>query len=86
VEGDATHVTEGPFDIANRADRQANFMFTDGELDALDDLKRDAKRRHGLPTTKQDLVRLAVIDLLNDYEAYGEESRIIQRLRNQRRA
>ena len=67
----------GPFDIGIRASHQANFLFTDDELDALDDLKRDAKRRYGLQTTKQDLVRYAVIELLNDYLAQGADSRII---------
>ena len=71
----------GPFDIGIRAGHQANFLFTDEELDALDDLKRDAKRRYGLHTTKQDLVRYAVIELLNDYLAHGETSRVIEWLR-----
>ena len=67
-----------PFDIGIRAGHQANFLFTDDELDALDDLKRDAKRRYGFQTTKQDLVRYAVIELLNDYLAHGQDSRVIQ--------
>ena len=74
-----------PFDIELRADRQANFVFTEDELDALDDLKRDAKRKFDLRTTKQDLVRYAVIDLLTDYETNGEQSRVIAWLKRRRR-
>ena len=73
------------FDIETRADRQANFVFAEDELDALDDLKRDAKRKFDLRTTKQDLVRYAVIDLLTDYETNGEQSRVIAWLKRRRR-
>src|SRR3712207_3184386 len=36
------------FDFNARPGRQANFVFTDEELEAIDDLKRDARRTHGL--------------------------------------
>lgn len=80
----AADPSAGPFDISVRPGHQANFLFTDEELDALDDLKRDAKRRYGFQTTKQDLVRYAVLDLLNDYLSAGDQSRVIQWLRRRR--
>ena len=69
------------FDFDVRPGHQANFVFTDEELDALDDVKRDARRVHGLTTTKQDIVRYAVIDLLEDFDANGPESRLIRWLK-----
>lgn len=66
------------FDFEVRPGRQANFVFTDDELDAVEDLKRDARRKYGLTTTKQDIVRFAVIDLLADFEARGEASRFMR--------
>lgn len=66
------------FDFDLRPGRQANFVFTDEELDALEDVKRDARRTHGLATTKQDIVRYAVLDLLEDFAANGEGSRLIR--------
>ena len=66
------------FDFEVRPGRQANFVFTDDELDAVEDLKRDARRKYGLTTTKQDIVRFAVMDLLADFEARGEASRFMR--------
>jgi hypothetical protein len=69
------------FDFDLRPGRQANFVFTDEELEALEDLKTAARRKHGVSTTKQDIVRFAVIDLLTDYDAHGEESRLVRWLK-----
>ena len=67
--------------ITARPGHRTSFDFTDEELDALEDVKRDAHRQHDLRTTKQDLVRHAVHNLLSDYEEHGEQSWIIQKLR-----
>ncbi len=69
------------FDFDLRPGHQANFVFTDEELEALEDLKTAARRKHGVTTTKQDIVRFAVIDLLDDYDANGAESRLIRWLK-----
>ena len=76
---------EAPYDFNLRPGRQANFLFTEEELDGLDDLKRDAKRTFDVRTTKQDLVRYAVVELLNDFAANGDGSRIIQWLKERQR-
>jgi hypothetical protein len=76
---------DGPYDFDDRPGRQANFIFTEDELDGLDDLKRDVKRRFDLRTTKQDLVRYAVVELLNDFAVNGEGSRVIQWLKRRQR-
>ena len=69
------------FDFDLRPGHQANFVFTDEELEALEDLKTAARRKHGVTATKQDIVRFAVIDLLDDYDANGAESRLIRWLK-----
>ncbi len=68
------------FDIGTEPYTQATFKFTDDELYALDDLKRDLNRQRELKTTKQNLVRYAVHRLVEDYEQNGDESWLVQRL------
>jgi hypothetical protein len=72
--------TSPRFDIGVEPYTQATFKFTDDELDALDDLKRDLKRQRELKTTKQNLVRYAVHRLVEDYDQNGDESWLVQQL------
>jgi len=75
--------TTSRWHIKQRPNHRMTFDFTDEELDALDDLKREARRRYELKTTKQDLVRHAIHELLRDYEERGEESWILAKLRDE---
>ncbi len=68
------------FDIGVEPYTQATFKFTDDELYALDDLKRDLNRQRELKTTKQNLIRYAVHKLVEDYEQNGDESWLVQQL------
>ena len=67
-------------DITVEAYHPATFEFTDDELYALDDLKRDLRRKLGLKTTKERLIRYALHRLIDDYEQAGEASWIVQQL------
>ena len=62
---------------------QATFKFTDEELDALDDLKRDLRRQLALKTTKQNLVRYALHRLIEEFAKDGETSWLVQQLKNE---
>ena len=68
------------FDIGAEPYTQATFKFTDDELYALDDLKRDLNRQRELKTTKQNLIRYAVHRLVEDYDQNGDESWLVQQL------
>jgi hypothetical protein len=68
------------FDIGAEPYTQATFKFTDDELYALDDLKRDLNRQRELKTTKQNLVRFAVHRLVEEYEQNGDESWLVKQL------
>src|SRR5688500_4166219 len=67
--------------IARPAYHAATFEFTDDELYALDDLKRDLKRKLELKTTKERLIRYALHRLIDNYEQKEEASWIVQQLR-----
>ena len=67
-------------DITAEAYHPATFEFTDDELYALDDLKRDLRRKLDLKTTKERLIRYALHRLVDDYEQAGEASWIVQQL------
>ena len=71
------------FTIAEEPYTQATFKFTDGELDALDDLKRDLKRQNNLKTTKQNLIRYALHRLVEEYIREGENSWLVAALQEQ---
>ena len=68
------------FDIGEEPYTQATFKFTDDELYALDDLKRDLNRQRELKITKQNLIRYAVHRLVEDYEQNGDESWLVQQV------
>jgi len=59
----------------------AAFRFSAEELDELDDFVRDAKRLHALRVTKQDVVRLALALLMDDYAQNGDKSQLIASVR-----
>ncbi|MBD0328303.1 MAG: hypothetical protein ICV68_17930 [Pyrinomonadaceae bacterium] len=65
------------FDIGTEPYTQATFKFTDDELYALDDLKRDLNRQRELKITKQNLIRYAVHRLVEDYDQNGDESWLV---------
>ena len=75
-------VPVSPLSIEHEPYTQATFKFTDDELDALDDLKRDLKRQLDLKTTKQNLVRYALHRLIEEFTQQGEASWLVQQLRN----
>ena len=78
-----TPSVESPhFRIDNDPYTQATFRFTDDELDALEDLKRDLKRQRDLKTTKQNLIRYALHRLIEEYNEEGEESWLVKQLRS----
>lgn len=78
----STRTSDEPHDSAlqrllSEAKINAAFRFSEAELDELDDFVRDAKRLHGLRVTKQDVVRLALALLMEDYREKGESSQLI---------
>lgn len=62
------------FDLTVRPYKAHGFLWTDEELWALEDIKQDFKRRHGIETSMQELIRVALHFLVNDYRANGEKS------------
>lgn len=69
------------FDATARADQKYTLAFTDQELEALEDVKIELRRRYDVRTTKTELVRCGLWDLIEDYGHHGEQSRLLQRLR-----
>jgi hypothetical protein len=73
------------FDITAVAYRNNTFAFTDEELEALEDVKIELRRRQDLRVTKYDLIRCGLHCLLEDYRRNGETSFAVRRLRKRRR-
>jgi hypothetical protein len=69
------------FDTAGKAVQKYTLAFTDEELEAMEDVKLELRRRHALKTSKVELVRCGLWDLIEDYKRTGEQSRLIQRLK-----
>jgi hypothetical protein len=82
VETTATEVLE--FDLNIEPYKKGTFLFTYEELDAIDDVKKQMKRRMDLPATQYDIVRGAIHIIVEDYRQRGTESLIVQRMRQKK--
>lgn len=79
----STRPASQPFDPSTRADQKYTLAFTEDELEAMEDVKLELRRRYDLKTSKVALVRCGLWELLEDYRQQGEHSRLVQRLRTQ---
>jgi hypothetical protein len=72
------------FDLNIEPYKKGTFIFTYEELDAIDDLKKQLKRRLDLPATQYDIVRAAIHIISEDYRKHGADSLIVQRIRQKK--
>jgi hypothetical protein len=72
------------FDLNIEPYKKGTFIFTYEELDAVDDLKKQLKRRLDLPATQYDIVRAAIHIITEDYRTHGADSLIVQRIRQKK--
>jgi hypothetical protein len=72
------------FDLDEEALYQANYLFTLGELESLEDLKIELRRDHDQKISKQDLQRIALHMLVEDYHANGPRSYVCRKLAKRR--
>lgn len=71
-------------DLSAKADQKYTSLFAVDEMELLDDIKLDVKRRFGYKTTKIDLLRCALGELIEDYQKHGNESRLVTRLKTRK--
>ncbi len=69
------------FDPAAKADQKYTLAFSTEELEAIEDVKLELRRRFDVKTTKVELVRCGLWDLLEDYRHHGDRSRVFLRLK-----
>lgn len=60
------------------------FRFSPDEIEGLDDLVYQVKKRYGVRVLKQDIVRLALAYLASQYEELGEESVLGRYVKNRK--
>jgi hypothetical protein len=78
-------VTESQgFDLNIVPYKNGTFLFTYEELDAIDDLKKQLKRRLDLPATQYDIVRAAIHIITEDYRKHGADSLIVQHIKTKK--
>lgn len=70
------------FDLNSIPLWKGTYLFTEDELDAMEDVKLELRRKFGLKTTKNELARCALQHLIEDYRSHGETSVLLKRLRN----
>lgn len=73
--------TPSTFDLSTLAYRKDTFLFAPEEFEALEDLKLELRRKLDTRVSKQDLLRCAVIYLLEDCRRKGVESAVIAPLK-----
>ncbi len=64
-----------------KADQKYTTYFTEQEHELLEDIKLEVRRRYGYKTTKQEIIRCALGELIEDYQRHGSDSRFVQRLK-----
>jgi hypothetical protein len=69
------------FNLMDEPLRNATFVFTDDELEALEDLKLELRRELGKKVTKYDLVRAGLHLLFEDHVANGDRSYATRKIR-----
>jgi len=74
----------GRFNLDETAANKYTLAFTTIELEALEDLKLDLRRTHGIKVAKNDLVRCALHRLVEDYHVKGTASILVSRIRKKR--
>lgn len=67
-------LTRSTFDLEEEALYKSSFVFTQGEQEALEDLKLELSREHGDKVFKNDLIRAALHLLIEDYRTNGTKS------------
>jgi hypothetical protein len=78
--------TDSVFDLTEPAYRNDTFVFTDAELEALEDMKLELRRKYDIArATKQNLIRCALHMLLEDFQREKETCFAVKRLRSKRR-
>jgi len=73
------------FDLMDPPYRNDTFAFTDAELDAIEDMKLELRRKYDVRATKNNLVRCAVHLLVEDYRRRKGDSVAAQRLHGKSR-
>lgn len=73
------------FDLGVHADKPHGFLWTEQELWALEDVKKDLQRRYGISTSMQELIRCALHFLVEDYRRQGGQSFAIRHISNKRK-
>jgi hypothetical protein len=69
------------FDIRDEASERYTLAFTLEELEALEDLKRELRRRFGVKTQKYNIIRYALHELIEDFERNGAQSILLRRVK-----
>jgi hypothetical protein len=72
------------FNLDDEALYKASYVFTIQELEALEDMKLELKRELDSKVTKNDLVRAALHQLVEDYRDKAQQSDVVRRLRRRR--
>jgi len=72
------------FDLNTTPYKNDTFAFTTEELEAIEDIKLELRRNLDLHTTKNDIIRSAVHNLVEDYRRHGPDSIVVRRVRNKR--
>jgi hypothetical protein len=72
------------FDLNILPYKNHTFSFTTEELEAMEDLKTELRRRLDLRVTKIDIIRSALHTIIADYRQRGEKSFIVERIKTKK--
>jgi hypothetical protein len=72
------------FNLSVAVNDKRTIDFTTDEIDILDDIKREVKRKYGIRITQYNIVRCALRHLFENYYQEGEQSVLVERARGRK--
>lgn len=82
----APEVHQSPADKRPRHEEKVTFYCTGADLTRLERAKLILRADHGVSSDRGRIVRASLSEILDDFEARGEDSSLVRRLKSEREA
>jgi hypothetical protein len=74
-----------PFDLTKKAEEKRGYRFTQEEIWAIEDVKRELNREMDLGISQEDIVRAGVHYVIEDYRKSKNKSFIVEKVKAKRK-
>jgi hypothetical protein len=82
---EGTKESKSQFDLAQPPYKNDTFSFTQEELEKLEDIKIELKRKLDIRTSMNEIIRAGLHNLFDDYDKNGARSNVVKRIKEKGR-